>query len=91
MAVAVPVIHLKIINSDAEILFEGDVSSNLSLHDLAVQHLTPVEGRSYSLYEGAVKVPQTLKLCDLTDEPTLLLNASYKVLVFGSIKNDIAL
>jgi hypothetical protein len=41
----------------------------------------PPDGSSWSLFDGSVKVPQTMKIGDMTDADSLTLNASYKVIM----------
>eukprot|EP00613_Pedinella_sp_CCMP2098_P003843 CAMPEP_0171625996 /NCGR_PEP_ID=MMETSP0990-20121206/19749_1 /TAXON_ID=483369 /ORGANISM="non described non described, Strain CCMP2098" /LENGTH=113 /DNA_ID=CAMNT_0012193247 /DNA_START=158 /DNA_END=499 /DNA_ORIENTATION=- len=72
-------INVKVQNSDKIVLFEGEVAVGVSLEKIATAYLPEApEGQQYSLFEGSVKCPQTMILSDLTDEPFILLNASYK-------------
>lgn len=72
-------IHVTVENSSAETLFDGDVGRELTLHDLSSRLPEAPSGKAWTLFQGAVKVPQTTALGDISDEASIKLNASYKV------------
>mmetsp|Transcript_59699 Transcript_59699/g.135089 ORF Transcript_59699/g.135089 Transcript_59699/m.135089 type:complete len:109 (-) Transcript_59699:205-531(-) len=71
-------IAVKVQNSNKIVLFEGSLPTSTTLDDIVAHLPTCPEGHAYSIFEGAVKTPMSTKLGDMTDEPSILLNASYK-------------
>lgn len=62
-------------NDSTYSLFEVKIYSNICIYVSFYNVIILV----VCLLKGSVKVPQTMKISDLTDESSILLNASYKV------------